>query len=56
MGRIYKERIPEAFLIYVYNAAHAIQWDRPDTFVEVVADFLERGEAFLVPRTKELAR
>ncbi|HEY7063004.1 MAG TPA: alpha/beta hydrolase [Chloroflexota bacterium] len=49
-GRIYKERIPQAFLSYVYQAAHAIQWDRPDAFADLVADFLERGEAFVVPR------
>jgi pimeloyl-ACP methyl ester carboxylesterase len=51
MGRVYKEHIPESFLIYVYGAAHAIQWGRPERFVEVVADFLTRGEAFLVPRS-----
>ncbi len=50
MGRLYRERIPQCFLIYVYQAAHAIQWDRPDRFVDVVTDFLTRGEAFLVPR------
>ncbi len=55
MGRLYKERIPQAWLVYVYGAAHAIQWDRPQTFVDLVSDFLERGEAFLVPRAKEMA-
>ncbi len=52
MGRLYKERIPQAFLTYVYQAAHAIQWDRPDSFADLVSDFLERGEAFVVPRAK----
>jgi pimeloyl-ACP methyl ester carboxylesterase len=56
MGRIYKERIPQSFLIYVYQAAHAIQWDRPDAFVELVSDFLTRGEAFVVPRAREAVR
>jgi len=55
MGRVYKERIPESYLIYVYGAAHAIQWDRPDRFVEVVGDFLTRGEAFMVPRASAAA-
>ena len=55
MGRVYKERIPEAFLIYVYGAAHAIQWDCPERYVAVVADFLTRGEAFLVRRSEGVA-
>ena len=55
MGRLYKERIPHSFLVYVYQAAHAIQWDRPDIYVELVADFLTRGEAFLVPKSREAA-
>jgi pimeloyl-ACP methyl ester carboxylesterase len=55
MGRVYKERIPQAFLVYVYQAAHAIQWDRPERYVEVVGDFLQRGEAFLVPRQDGVA-
>ena len=52
MGRVYKERIPEAYLIYVYGAAHAIQWDCPERYDAVVADFLTRGEAYLVRRSE----
>jgi pimeloyl-ACP methyl ester carboxylesterase len=55
MGRVYKERISEAYLIYVYGAAHAIQWDCPERYVAVVADFLTRGEAFLVRRAEVAA-
>jgi pimeloyl-ACP methyl ester carboxylesterase len=51
MGHVYKEAIPESYLVYVFQAAHAIQWDRPDAYVDLVSDFLTRGEAFLVPRT-----
>ena len=53
MGRVYKEHIRECYLVYVYQAAHAIQWDRPERYVEVVSDFLTRGEAFLVPRVAD---
>jgi pimeloyl-ACP methyl ester carboxylesterase len=55
MGRVYKERIAEAYLTYVYQAAHAIQWDRPEAYVALVSDFLARGEAFLVPRAEATA-
>src|SRR5215470_5153892 len=51
VGRIYKERIPNAHLVFVYDAGHAISADRPEAFTEVVADFLERHEAFVISRT-----
>ena len=46
--RLLKSRIPRAFLIYVYDAAHAIEVDQPEYFAGLVEDFLTRGEAFLV--------
>jgi pimeloyl-ACP methyl ester carboxylesterase len=51
MGRIYKELLPNAHLVFVYDAGHAIAAERPEAFAEVVADFLERGDAFLIRRT-----
>jgi pimeloyl-ACP methyl ester carboxylesterase len=46
--RLLKEKIPRAFLMYVYDAAHAIDVDQPARFVNLVKDFFERGEAFIV--------
>ena len=46
--RLLKSLIPRAFLIYIYDAAHAIEVDQPEHFVNLVEDFLTRGEAFLV--------
>jgi pimeloyl-ACP methyl ester carboxylesterase len=51
MGHIYKELMPNCHLVFVYDAAHAISTDRPEAFAEVVADFLERHEAFIISRT-----
>lgn len=51
MGRVYKELMPNCHLVFVYDAAHAISTDRPEAFAEVVADFLERHEAFVISRT-----
>jgi len=51
MGRFYKELMPNAHLILVYDAGHAIAAERPEAFVEVVADFLDRREAFVISRT-----
>jgi pimeloyl-ACP methyl ester carboxylesterase len=51
MGHIYKEVMPNCHLVFVYDAGHAISTDRPEAFAEVVVDFLERHEAFVISRT-----
>jgi pimeloyl-ACP methyl ester carboxylesterase len=50
-GRLYKELIPNSHLVFVYDAGHLISVERPEAFTEVVADFLERHEAFVISRT-----
>jgi pimeloyl-ACP methyl ester carboxylesterase len=50
-GRAYKALIPGCHLVFVYDAGHAIAADRPEAVAEVVADFLERREAFVISRT-----
>ena len=52
MGRIYKELMPNCHLVFVYDAGHAISTERPEAFTEVVVDFLERHEAFIISRTE----
>jgi 2-hydroxy-6-oxonona-2,4-dienedioate hydrolase/4,5:9,10-diseco-3-hydroxy-5,9,17-trioxoandrosta-1(10),2-diene-4-oate hydrolase len=54
MGRLYKEFIPNAHLVFVYDAGHAIASERPEAFVEVVGDFLEREDAFVISREKSV--
>ena len=51
MGHLYKELMPNSHLVFVYDAGHAISTDRPEAFTEVVIDFLERHEAFVISRT-----
>jgi pimeloyl-ACP methyl ester carboxylesterase len=50
MGRFYKQLIPNCHLSFVYDAGHAIGAERPAAFAEVVTDFLERHEAFVISR------
>ena len=50
-GRRYPELLANGHLVFVYAAAHAISADRPEAFAEVVLDFLERHEAFIISRT-----
>jgi pimeloyl-ACP methyl ester carboxylesterase len=50
MGRRYRELLPDCHYILVYDAGHALDADRPEAFADLVADFLERRDAFLVTR------
>jgi pimeloyl-ACP methyl ester carboxylesterase len=50
-----KERIGRSHLIYLYDAAHALDVDQPERYVQLIDDFLERGEAFIVHRASTAA-
>jgi pimeloyl-ACP methyl ester carboxylesterase len=52
MGRHYKELIPGSNLVLVYDAGHLIAAERPAAFTEVVTDFLQRREAFVISRAE----
>jgi len=51
MGRFYKGLLPNGHLTFVYDAGHAIGTDRPEAFADIVRDFFERREAFIISRT-----
>ena len=51
-GRAYTARLPAGHLVFVYDATDDIGADRPEAFAEVVGDFLERHEAFVISRTQ----
>ena len=48
--QLLKSRVPKAFLVYVWDAAHNIEVDQPERMLELVEAFLERSDAFVVPR------
>jgi pimeloyl-ACP methyl ester carboxylesterase len=50
MGRVYKALLPNCHLVFVYDAGHLIGAERPEAFSEVVVDFLDRREAFVIGR------
>jgi pimeloyl-ACP methyl ester carboxylesterase len=54
MGRLYCEKLPNCTLVLVYDAGHAVDADRPEAFVSVANDFLQRHEGFLVNRQSRL--
>jgi pimeloyl-ACP methyl ester carboxylesterase len=53
-GRLYKEILPNCHIVMVYDAAHAIDADRPEAASSVIDDFLKRGEKFLVRNTSSV--
>ena len=44
----YRERIPNCNIAFVYAAGHDIAAERPQALVNLVADYLERRETFIV--------
>jgi hypothetical protein len=40
--------------VFVYDAGGAIAAERPEAFAEVVSDFLERHEAFVISRARSV--
>lgn len=53
-AHLYREILPNCHLIMVYDAAHAIDADRPEALASVVGDFLTRQDRFLVRNTSGL--
>jgi pimeloyl-ACP methyl ester carboxylesterase len=54
MGRVYREKLPNCHFVLLYDAAHALDVDRPEAFASVVADFLVRRESFIVNQQSAL--
>lgn len=53
-GGVWKERAPNCNVCYVYDAGHAVALERPGALVNVVLDFLERRETFIVENRNSL--
>jgi len=49
-ARIYRERIPNSNLVFVYDAGHLIEAERPEALVNAVSDYVELRETFIVGR------
>lgn len=48
MGRFYKMLLPNCHLVFTYDAGHEVSTDRPEAFADLVDDFLQRHEAFVI--------
>lgn len=47
-AHLYREKLPDCNLMFIYDAAHAIDADRPEAVCSVAGDFLARQDQFLV--------
>ena len=50
-ARRYKQLLPKANVMFVYDAGHSITEDRPDATASLIEDFLQEPGGFLVNRT-----
>ena len=46
--QLLKSRLPHAYLVYIWDAAHAIEVDQPERMLAVLMSFLQRSEGFIV--------
>jgi pimeloyl-ACP methyl ester carboxylesterase len=46
--QLLKSRLPRSYLVYVWDAAHAIEVDQPERTLALVESFLQRSEGFMV--------
>jgi len=46
--QLLKGRLPRSYLVYVWDAAHAIEVDQPERMLSLVESFLQRSEGFMV--------
>lgn len=51
---LYRRALPNCHIMLVYDAAHAIDIDRPEATAALIDDFIRRREQFLVRNTSSL--
>jgi pimeloyl-ACP methyl ester carboxylesterase len=54
LGRHYKEILANCNLVFLYDSAHEADADRPEAFVSLVNDFLDRHESFVIKEGSDL--
>jgi 4,5:9,10-diseco-3-hydroxy-5,9,17-trioxoandrosta-1(10),2-diene-4-oate hydrolase len=48
MGRVYVEKLPNAFFVLLYDAGHEADAERPEAFTDLAVEFIDRREGFVV--------
>ena len=53
-ARVYRERIPNSNISFVYDSGHLIEAERPDALINAVSDYVEHRETFIIGRENHL--
>jgi pimeloyl-ACP methyl ester carboxylesterase len=53
-ARLYRTGLPVGYIAMVYDAGHRLEAERPEAIKSLTADFLERGERFIVSKSTGL--
>jgi len=53
-ARLYREKIPNSNITFVYDAGHLIVAERPEALINAVSDYVERRETFTVSRQSSI--
>jgi pimeloyl-ACP methyl ester carboxylesterase len=48
LGRVYAEKMPKCQFVLVYDAGHETAAERPEAFADLVSEFVQRRDAFVV--------
>ncbi len=51
IGRLYREIMPRCHVVMIYDAAHAMDAERPEAVASVAGDFIARRDEFLIKCT-----
>lgn len=54
LGRVYREKMPHCNFVLLYDAGHETAAERPEAFADLVSDFLQRREAFIVTQRNSI--
>lgn len=49
-ARVYREKIPNSNISFVYDAGHLIEAERPGALINAVSDYVEYRETFIIGR------
>ena len=53
-ARIYREKIPNSNISFVYDAGHLIEAERPEALIDAVSSYVEHRETYIVGRENHL--
>ncbi len=54
LGRVYREKMPHCNFVLLYDAGHETAAERPEAFADLVSDFIQRREAFIVQQRSSM--